>query len=218
MKDVAFFFCYVDADYLLAEHLVAQIREQYPESRIVAVSDGAAPENILNCTTLHGKHLKKIGTIGFFSQRNFQFVLDALGTDIESVIKVDPDTFLNPRKRLTSIPADDWAGQANNGRFSWGDCTWAKGGVYCIKKDIIRTIVGSRLLLKENMQFPEAHEISQNRIYEDCRLGYVANELGIYPVRWPEVSAGIVGYKSKMARRFSILHPAKDKIDADHQG
>ena len=212
MGNLTFFFSFIDSDFPLACHLVEQINRYYPEAMILAVGDGASKENKLDCICWFDQHLKKPGTIGHFTQRNFQFILDIIAIDnsIESVIKLDPDSFV--KERPFTLPQEDWAGEVNFGRFSWGESSWAKGGVYCIKKRAIQAIVDSQLLLDVRLQQPEPFEVREGRIYEDFRLGYVANQLGIYPVRWPDVSAGLVSYKSRLARRFSILHPAKDKL------
>lgn len=210
MDRLGFFFSYIDHDFLLAEHLIGQIRQHFLGSRIAAVNDGGAKDSLLDCTTLHGDHLKRAGCIGSFTQRNLQFVLDVFGDEVEHVVKLDPDSFI--RRGLSILPDSDWAGEVRSGTFSWGKSTWAKGGVYCIKRSVIQLIVESRMLLDEKLQHPEPFEIEQGRIYEDCRLGYVANHLDIYPVRWADVSVGLVNYRSRQARKFSILHPAKDKL------
>jgi hypothetical protein len=117
VNNFAFFFSFVDSDYLLACHLVDQIKEYYPEVMTLAIGDGASKENKLDCICLHSEQLKKPETIGQFTQRNFRFILDIVAADstISSVIKLDPDSFL--RMKTFNIPESDWAGQINSGNF-----------------------------------------------------------------------------------------------------
>lgn len=207
---LCFFFTFIDSDYLLANHLVSQIKEFYPASQILAISDGGSKDNGLDCKCQYRENLKKPGTIGLFTQRNFEFILENINSSINYIIKLDPDSYL--RHNTVSIPDKAWMGRIKSGSFSFGESTWAMGGAYCIKKITIQDIVESRLLLDKRIKELEDFETRQNRVYEDFRLGWVANQLNIYPSNWPCVSVNEVNYKSKLARRFSILHPAKDKL------
>lgn len=210
MSNPAFFFSFVDADFRLAERLVSQIKESYPEALTIAMGDGAAKGSKLDCACWHGERLKKPGTIGQFTQRNFQFVLDMLDSDlsIASVIKLDPDSFL--KRPFTRIPDDAWCGEVAQGVFSWGDCSWCKGGGFLISKAAIEQIVDSQLLLHPRYKTLQSFEESGERVYEDCRLGHVANSLGIYPTPWDQVSCGKLRPSDKRNRGRALVHPVKD--------
>jgi hypothetical protein len=206
---LAFFFTFTDNDYLLAQRLVEQINTFYPEALILAIGDGADPKHRLNCVCWFRKSLKKLNTIGSFTQENFSFILDMLVSDptIDSVIKLDPDSFL--KRAFNSFPNGKWGGETKRGDFTWGYSHWCRGGGYFIKKETIEEIVSSQLLLNPQYNVLQKVELKNNKIYEDCRLGHVANRLNIYPVEWNEVNCGRFSKLDKRSRKKALFHPVK---------
>lgn len=211
MSNIAFFFSFVDSDFHLAERLVGQLKNFYPTSLIMAIGDGASTSKHPGsaCACWYRENLKRPDTIGEFTQQNFQFILDMLQSDptIDSVVKLDPDSFL--KRKFNYLPDEQWCGELNQGDFTWGYSTWCKGGGFLIKKIAIEKIVESQLLLDDRYREIQSLEEEQNRVYEDCRLGHVANSLGIFPTKWAEVSCGRLSKLDKRCRKKALVHPVK---------
>jgi hypothetical protein len=206
---LAFFFTFTDNDYLLAKRLVEQINTFYPDALTLAVGDGVNTKNKLDCVCWFKKHLKKLDTIGQFTQENFSFILDMLVSDptIDTIIKLDPDSFL--KRPFKTFPEGKWGGETKTGTFTWGYSRWCKGGGYFIKKEAIEEIVSSRFLLEPQYNVLQKVELRNNRVYEDCRLGHVANRLEIYPIEWDEVNCGRFSKLDKRSRKKALHHPVK---------
>lgn len=211
MSKIAFLFSTVESDFPLAIRLVNQINTFYPESRIIAISDGRITDfhslgkYSENIVLVEGETLKYSGVMGLFTIRSFQAALSF--SDSEFIIKLDPDSFL--KRRFKNIPDSDWAGNINSGSFTWGYCAWCKGGGYLIKRTAIEKIIDSKLLLHSRYNVLQSFELSTDRIYEDCRLGHVANELNIIPTDWDEVNCGKFLIKDKRSRNKALVHPVK---------
>lgn len=207
-----FFFSVTQNDFFLAQRLVAQISRLYPECQALGVSDGYVSDffNLFDLSEklilIEGVHLKKEGSIAEFTTRNFNLILQL--TQESHIIKLDPDSFL--KKRFKNIPENSpWSGEVAYGACTWGPSFWARGGGFVIQRSTIEKVVESNLLFHSRYRELQKDEKEIGRAYEDCRLGHVANCLGVLPSKWSEVSCGKLPVKDKRVRKMALVHPVK---------
>lgn len=202
--DIDFYFNVINKDAQVASRLLAQISKYHSESTIVVITDGTISDfqTIINhpkVIFIESENLKKHQTIGAFTTRNFTLALTF--TTAPTIIKLDPDSFL--RKPITNvlIPEAKWQGLVRQVKTPWGLSTWANGGVWAMTREAMTKIVESNLLLDPCYTEILPFEQSNDKCFEDCRLGHVANRLDIYPVDCP----GLLS--SKVRSRATIIHP-----------
>lgn len=210
-----FFFNTTKDDLKLSFRLIKQISEFYPDSKILCVTDGLVEEAeelktlSPNLILVEGERLKNFYTVGQFTQRNLTSILENL--ESENIIKLDPDSYIF--RRFSYIPNEEWCGEVNTSIFNFGKSIWARGGCFLIKRNAIKLIVDSELLLHPYVQKIESFEIQQNKVYEDFRLGYVANFLGIYPTQWNEVNCRRFSIRDRRFKSFAVSHPVKSLMN-----
>jgi len=207
---LSFFFNTTNRDFALAKRLALQIAEHHPDSRVVAIGDGPV-SNIHELMELNqdlivveGERLKKTGNIGKFTTRNFNTVLALSNSPF--IVKLDPDSFL--RKPITFVPKGlKWGGAPRFTDTDWGMASWCQGGGWIMSRECMEQIVNSKKLL--NPCYKESQGFEARRQYEDCRLGHVANSLGIYPESWPGVTCQGIP-KGQVDPELAIIHPVKN--------
>ena len=202
--EVDFYFNVTNKDAKVSLRLLEQISKHHPESTIVVITDGLTSEcqtliSHPNVIFIEGEHLKKHQTIGAFTTRNFALTLAFTTAPI--IIKLDPDSFLRNPITSTLVPEAKWQGLLRQVRTPWGLSTWANGGGWAMARESMSKILESGLLLNPRYTELLSFEQAGDKCFEDCRLGHVANSLGIYPVDCP----GLLS--SKIRSRSTIIHP-----------
>ena len=199
---ICFFFNFVKSEEDLVCRLLKEINLYHPNDLVIAISEGETnfTPSHNNLILVEGEALK-YKNIGHFTTRNLSCVLN-LNPNFDYLIKLDPDTFV--RKTITSIPDVDWGGQINSGIFSWGFSSWCRGGGFFIKREAIQKILDSNLLLHPRYNVREIGEV--DKLYEDCRLGHVANSLNIFPTNWSQVLCAKLNCRDVRHKNAALLH------------
>ena len=234
MESISFYFN-IYKNEIYACRLLLQLRKFYPNSEIVIICDGEANlYSINNIRDYHdrmfpdsppfvlikGDRLKNVGPE--FTQRNFKCVLNNTTSDL--VIKLDPDSYM--WRSFSYIPEGDWIGYVKllaipylSRRFDF-----ISGGCFGMKRNVIKEIYNSELLLSDEYRTPEsfydrytrhrkfADPVCDESIYrENLVLDDVANRLGVTPVQWDEVYCTQHGEQLQNPDdlKYAVTHPVR---------
>jgi hypothetical protein len=220
---------------IYASRLVFQIRNFYPTSEILIISDGQANLFSMNqirdyhdrifpnsppFTLIKGDRLKNVGPE--FTQRNFKCVLNNTTSDL--IIKLDPDSYI--WRSFNYIPEGDWIGDVRflPAPYLSRQFNFISGGCFGMRRNVIKEIYNSNLLLGDEYRTEESFydryrmnrkygdPITNELIYrENLVLDDVANRLGVTPVQWDEVYCTQHGEQLQNPDdlKYAVTHPVR---------
>lgn len=203
----------------LALRLAAQLRSHYPDSDIIAVTDGPAHLSTMNrlmteygVIACQGQHLKQWGMGGAAAHRNLQAVLAETSADM--LIQMDPDAYL--WRPFAAIPQSDWFGQRHISQCTWYPHTpmpCVHGAAWGMSREMALAAIDSELLL--DPMYSTSKTLWGYRLKRDGdrfipRLdliwGHVAAELGIVPECWDDVKGGLLAGSHNLYD-WAVTHP-----------
>lgn len=194
MADFFLNICRAD-EVAIARRLLRQIEQFYPESRVLIISENAALADYdwSRATYLQDRPLKSRGNIGRFLTRNYEAALDIC--DAATLVKLDPDTFIQERVELDDL---DLAGHARQDVGAFGRLTIVCGGLIVYQRSTLQRILASELL-----RDPIYHCSAR----ENPTIDHIYRRLNLSPTHLEVVNA--LYRRSQDARRWAIIHPVK---------
>lgn len=153
----------------LAERLVRQIDQHYPDAARLTIPDEPRLKN---------------RQTGEWTHRYLEY---ALGCESDVIVKLDPDTCI---WRRTTIPTADWFGTLTDGG------NFIRGGACGFSRSAAEKLVSSGLLLNQgyynyprydDFRWPHEERSLALMPLQDGIVGDAMDQLGIKPTPWPDV-------------------------------
>jgi hypothetical protein len=208
------FFFNVYKDEKLAERLMRQLFDFYPEIQSICIVDGVSDLKSYGNTKIYqGKRLKQQNKLGEFIKRNFSLCLEQ---DADIFISLDPDTYL--WKKFENIPEKDWFGQVNLITIPpFKGHNLIVGACAGYSRKAINTLLDSQLLEDKTVNDAPLYNpplINEVVPAEDYVIGWALETLGFIPYQWEEnsIRQGLTN-KQKPPYKYSATHPVKAAID-----
>lgn len=221
---LAFYFS-IYQDELLAVRLVSQLREFYPSSQVVAITDGPSRNDrakkylSANATLVETKErLKTPGYGGLFTDRNLNILTTELDTDTDLVFKLDPDSYV--WRKFNYFPNAHWFGgtfvdTVFNNPCCAGGCWGMRYGAVLqlyesglLTHDILKGISYDRYTKARNKKGDLHHKMKQVT-REDVLVGWAMSQLEIVPCAWDEVYLRQSGEVTQAPTPVAVTHPVR---------
>jgi hypothetical protein len=227
-QSVDFYFnIYKDEIYVV--RLAHQLARFFPESKVIAISDGPCHVPSLvqaklfnpNLVLVNGERLKHKPTGGCeFTQRNLEAVLAR--SQAATIVKLDPDSYI---VRSCDIPTYDWFGHVHSTSipFMGSRFDFIAGGAMGFSRDAIVRIIDSGFLLdrkydnsagfysrySQYKKFADPAGESDPIRREDWVIGDICRRLKIDATPWSEVYCVQDDEVEDMS--FAICHPVRHR-------
>lgn len=216
---VDFFFWFWAKDQGLVPALIEGIREHYPDSGIVAVSDGEIHPSMPTWLSSLGvkfaatpERKKLLGNCEDYLLNGYRCLLELSSAD--RFIQVDPDSAI---RRAAAIPEVDWAGQIFWNSPSGVKSTVGAGEVF--SRQLVERLVKHLESLPDDARTDFRYK-DGTAPTDDSAVGHHLNLLGFSPVPWVNDQGFLeVRLQSSYSPglnndRWAITHPVAPTEDA----